>query len=489
MLTVVKSLLDEFHEVNITYCHWKSNGAIGGALSGEGDLDILVSQADASVACQVLCRLGFKRLTEPAGKAYPGIEHWLGYSEGESVFSHVHLHFRLLYGEQFIKGQRFRDEEGILRRRVFIQGIYQIRPADEMVLLFIRSILKVDFLWVLKKLSGVERRYFPTHILAEYGCLGQRLRSGELEEASEELAPGIRSSSLVDAVGKIADLGLFDIWRWRRRLRKELVFARRYSRIEHCAKFVRAYTELFLLKLHVAKKMKKQVYSGGMTVALLGADGAGKSSMVKELEKWLGRYLDVETVYVGTGDGKKGIALAVFDGAMMARNRRRKGKGEGSASRIRAKSWRSALGVSVGNIRAVLIARHRRSTVLRAQRYCNNGKIVFYDRFPQPFQRDYCDGPKIVRQGGALTSRLYRWEQRLYEELFSQFPDHCVVLMVDPGVSVARNRENQEATILAKNKVLGGLIEGRREHTIVVDANNDYGTVLSQLKKEVWAWL
>ena len=358
-----------------------------------------------------------------------------------------------------------------------------------MVLLFIRTILKVDFLWVLKKLTGVERRNFPEHILAEYGCLGQRLRTGELEEACGEFTPGIRSRALVDAVARISELGVLDIWRWRRRFRKELVSSRRYSRTEHVTKFVKAYAELLLLKLHVVKKAKKQLYSGGMTIALLGADGAGKSAMVMELEKWLGRYLEVETVYAGTGDGKKGIALGVFDGAMMARGKRRRETGTGSMSRSSTRARRSAMAVAVGNIRAVLIARHRRSTVLKAQRYCNNGKIVLFDRFPQSLQRDYCDGPKIVTQGGALTCKLYRWEERLYEELFSQFPDHCAVLMVDPGVSVARNKENHEGMIVAKNRVLSGLIENKRENTIVVDANRDYGTVLSQLKRVVWAWL
>ena len=43
--------------------------------------------------------------------------------------------------------------------------------------------------------------------------------------------------------------------------------------------------------------------------------------------------------------------------------------------------------------------------------------------------------------------------------------------------------------IVAKNRVLSGLIENKRENTIVVDANRDYGTVLSQLKRVVWAWL
>ena len=83
----------------------------------------------------------------------------------------------------------------------------------------------------------------------------------------------------MDAVARISELGVLDIWRWRRRFRKELVSSRRYSRTEHVTKFVKAYAELLLLKLHVVKKAKKQVYSGGMTIAVLGADGAGNPAL------------------------------------------------------------------------------------------------------------------------------------------------------------------------------------------------------------------
>ena len=210
----------------------------------------------------------------------------------------------------------------------------------------------------------------------------------------------------MDAVARISELGVLDIWRWRRRFRKELVSSRRYSRTEHVTKFVKAYAELLLLKLHVVKKAKKQLYSGGMTIALLGADGAGKSAMVMELEKWLGRYLEVEIVYAGTGNGKKGIALGVFDGAMMARGKRRRETGTGSMSRSSTRARRSAMAVAVGNIRAVLIARHRRSTVLKAQRYCNNGKIVLFDRFPQSLQRGLLRWSEDSDAGGSIDLQV-----------------------------------------------------------------------------------
>lgn len=255
--------------------------------------------------------------------------------------------------------------------------------------------------------------------------------------------------------------------------------------------FCRVYTLFILGKLNLYKKPKKQLYNGGKTIALLGADGAGKSTMVSELKAWLGYYLDVQTLYGGTGDGKKYLPLALFDTAVgLASSLRGKPPPVQSAASLGSgESRQGGMKVRVKNFRALLIARHRLNTVRDACRLSHNGKIVLLDRFPQPFQRGYGDGPKMIAPDDRAPSRIYNWELAAYERMFEHFPNTCFILMVDPVVSVARKPENDAKVIEEKNVVLNKIAALKDNQSIIIDANLSYNEVLKQMKCYVWSRL
>src|SRR5690606_19450198 len=62
-------------------------------------------------------------------------------------------------------------------------------------------------------------------------------------------------------------------------------------------------TKLLNQKLGTLIVRRRTPVTGGLTVVLLGVDGSGKSTHVKQLVKWLGWKLDVGYVYFGSGDG------------------------------------------------------------------------------------------------------------------------------------------------------------------------------------------
>lgn len=483
MLALVKSLLDTWHSNEVLYCHWKSNEAINRGLDGEGDLDILVSQQHIEKAYQALTSLGFKRLTERPHKAYPGIEHWLGLSCKEGTFVHVHLHFRLVYGEKFIKGHRFSNEQALLQRRILANGIYQISREDELIFLFIRSMLKIDFIWIIKKFVGLENNYFPQLIFKEYQFLLNEISEERVKQRKDDFIPSIDFDSMLYTIRHIERLNLFKIMHWRHKIFKSISMSSRLSRWGHFVTFLRVYLGFGLIKIGILKKPKKRLFTGGTTIALLGADGAGKSTMLKELNNWIGQYLDVEIRYTGSGDGNKSVALTLFDYVNALRKTRNKPTEQDISSPASNAGY---LKTGLKNIRAILVAKHRLSTISRARVQSNNGMIVLYDRYPQPFNRDYSDGPKVIDNGGFASKWLYQWELRIYEKLFSYFPDYCICLMVDPKVSVSRKGEDSEDTIEKKNNVLKTLLEMNKGKSSVVDANQDYETVLLKLKELAW---
>ena len=59
--------------------------------------------------------------------------------------------------------------------------------------------------------------------------------------------------------------------------------------------------------LHIETQNGKRLPHAGRIIALVGADGAGKTTLVSEIEKWLRGRIDVTTVYLGSGEGSQGF--------------------------------------------------------------------------------------------------------------------------------------------------------------------------------------
>src|SRR5690349_25177958 len=76
-LVIILSHMLAAEEIN--YCHWKSNVALDRSASGENDLDLLVSRADAGRFAEILCRLGFKEAFAPEADDLPGVRDYYGY--------------------------------------------------------------------------------------------------------------------------------------------------------------------------------------------------------------------------------------------------------------------------------------------------------------------------------------------------------------------------------------------------------------------------
>ena len=53
--------------------------------------------------------------------------------------------------------------------------------------------------------------------------------------------------------------------------------------------------------------MKKVLENGGCIIAFIGCDGSGKSTVSREILKWLNWKNDVEYFYMGSGNGEVGL--------------------------------------------------------------------------------------------------------------------------------------------------------------------------------------
>ena len=111
ILTLFRLLCQALAEEEIMYCHWKSNNALDRSASGDNDLDLLISRADAGRFTEILFRLGFKQTQAPFDKQMTGVSDYYGYDDQADKWVHVHAHYQLIMGHDMTKNFHLPIEE------------------------------------------------------------------------------------------------------------------------------------------------------------------------------------------------------------------------------------------------------------------------------------------------------------------------------------------------------------------------------------------
>jgi thymidylate kinase len=236
--------------------------------------------------------------------------------------------------------------------------------------------------------------------------------------------------------------------------------------------------------------------NGGMTLALVGADGAGKSTMSALLRKWLGWKLDVRTYYLGSKQPSRRSRALYMLFRMLRRShseltRRLDGR------RVPARRL-ARLRDHVLYLYHLSIGHDRFARYQEGMKQAMTGSIVIFDRFPLESIRTSArfrllDGPQISLdedESGVIARKLADAEQRLYQAM--RPPDVLLVLDVSPEVSLLRKPDHQEAAVEAKAQAINELIgmadlQDRGVNVIHFNADLPRETVLAQIQSRIWA--
>ncbi len=232
--------------------------------------------------------------------------------------------------------------------------------------------------------------------------------------------------------------------------------------------------------------------TGGLTVAVIGADGSGKSTLTEDLRRWLAWKISVRSFYLGS----KAPSAASRGSYLVFRAFRRAGTvvGPRLAERFPLATGRdlALAGHHLAN------ARDRGRRERQGRRDAAAGRVVLYDRYPLTafdprMDLRVLDGPKIAAFPRAARSPLLRLLAAAEERRYVRFrlPDHVVVLQVDPDVALARKPDHDRAAIEAKSaaaREAAALIAARlgAERVSTVDAAMPLGDVLRTTKARLW---
>ncbi len=470
-MSIIENLLVQLNESGVRYVHFKSNAHLDDNFTGASDFDLLVDRRDAGAFRQALLAHGLKQFEPTRYGVYPGVENWLAFDADEGVLHHFHVHFQLASGLELYKDYILPWAELILNSRILdgARGCYISDPNLEILLLLARMVIKTPFRGSFRARLGALP--VPDGMMMEFRDLLGRTERPKVEAFARRMFRGAGTHALLLQIVDEKDLTARRFVALSARMRAELRAARRCAPMR--AHFRSSHLKLKRLLDRQARleyPMRKKIDgTGGLIIAFVGIDGSGKSTLSRQVQRWLGKKIESRHAYLGSG--------AEADSRRMRPVRRLARGGKGP--------FRNALH---GMLYAMVAARLAR-TILRLNRYRLNGGIAVTDRFPQVQRPGVNDGPKLA---GYLSSRnplMRRWAG-------VESARYAIVQDVQPGLVIRMNisaqtsmqRHPEQTNIQVYEQKIAGLAQILFDRSIVVDVDGEQPLeqVLLEVKRIVW---
>jgi thymidylate kinase len=492
---LIQELCNLLRNEEITYCHWKSNDALDRSASGENDLDLLISRADETRFTEIVYRLGFKQAIAPAIKQMPGVLDYYGYASEEDKFVHVHAHYQLVLGDDMTKNFRLPIEKPYLESAAQ-NGLFMVPEIEfEYIVFIIRMMLK-HFTWdaILTrqgKLKTAERR--------ELEYLESKISRNRVNEILNEHLPFISVELFHDCTQSIKKSdSLWKRMRTAQRLQNQIkVYARHPLFDDVLLKLWRRTTLMFRRRI-IKSPLKYQLASGGAMIAILGGDGAGKTTAVNALHEWLSKDFDTAKAHIGKP--RRSWTTIAVRGILKIGNLLGLYPQDSSFQ----KTLKQQSLISPGYpwlLREVCRARDRFQTFKRAQHFASNGGLVVVDRYPHPLIK-IMDGPQTEqfltqlvdghlakkstspKKTSPTAKKLVEIEESYYEQIVP--PEAMILLRLDPEIAVERKTDEDPNSVRERSTEIWNL-DWRHLDTHIIDASKSKKEVLERIKYIVWS--
>jgi thymidylate kinase len=486
VLSVYARLIDALARAGVAWCYWKSSRRTAEALAGKTDLDILVGRASQHEARRVLLECGFRLFLPVADRADLTVECYLAHDEPSGQIAHVDLHTRLTLGGALLRTHWLPWEDALIRRAgpSADSGLPLLDPVSEAVLLVVRSSLELRWFGPImaRKWSLATRKFALDRAL-----LASRVEREAVRARAEELLGARIAAPLAEALFDPRPLQKqHDL---RRRVRQTVARFRTCGVLEAVLRgwwrgLRVAADALNRQLLHWPHPWNRRVRGGGAIVAVIGVDGAGKSTLVRGLREWLQSEVDVLPLYFGSGDGRPSWFLAPLKALLplasllVARKPRGSSRGELTDA---APSLGYALLLAIW---ATVLAVEKRAKLRAARQAARRGMVVITDRFPQDEIPDFNDGPLLPRLGYA-PRWLRAFEASCYALAREVRPDLVIKLVAPPELIASREATMDPHVIQSRTAAVGRLMLGGAGIT-TISASQPVAEVVRIASIAVW---
>ena len=484
LLDLVRDLCNMLTAEKINYCHWKSNVSLDRSARGENDLDLLIARSDAESFNVILYTLGFKEFYTSSENSLPGIRNYYGYDRKTLRLVHLHAHYQLMIGNDFTKSYHLPIEKPYLES-AHREGLFRIpAPEFELVVFTIRMMLK-HATW--DSILGKQGKLSPSE-QQELKYLSIVASMEKVYKILAEYLPVINADIFDGCLRAIQSKTRF--W-FRIRVSQQLLNA-----LRDCNRRTQI-TDIFLkgqrrIQTAFQRRLLKSISklrpsNGGMIIAFVGGDGAGKTTSVEHIEAWLSKHFNTQKIHLGKPTWstttilvramiKIGRIIGFYPFVTISTQEMLDPK----EIKFPGYPWM---------LREVCTARDRYLMYHKARQLASNGRIVICDRFPLKIIK-LMDGLYPVDAIANLfpqkiiVRNLARIVNKYYQSIL--LPELLIVLKVDPDVAVLRKADEDETFVRARSsEIWNSHFRGTKIR--VINANQDMQAVLSEIREIIWS--
>lgn len=495
---IINQLFNEMDKQKIEYVHFKSNVNLEYSFNDKGDFDVLVDSKNIDEMNIVLSSLQAKQVNTINDKKYPGVDNWLLFDAETGIIHHLHLHYQLMSGKQFVKEYSLPWTDIFLENRIIDSkwNLYIANPSLELVLLNTRTIIKAHLKDYIRALFGI----YSTHkyLQQERIALIEQINKEDVDSFLKETFPINYSKKLLEIMIK-PKLKSREFLKLSKIVRSELANSRRYNGVKSCRISTVRKIKYYLYRINRKKGYKlnkKTLMSRGKIIAFVGVDGSGKSTMATEINKWLGQQLESRRIYMGLGDGKTSLLASVL-------KRGRKVVGNNNKESINSKNYKAPKTISFWRnpilfIKKILliimlhsVEKDNYKKIIKMNKFRINGGIAVLDRYPQIEYPNRNDGPKIVFYKDIIKAKLFmnnmvKKEEKLMSIVKSIKPDIIFRLNITPDESMKRKQDQTDKSVVESK--INDLKSITFQDSLIYDINamQPYETELLEIKKMIW---
>ena len=487
-LAVIRQLFGRLHAADLRYCHPKSNEHVDASMQGFSDLDVLVQAGRSDDLQRILADTGFRRFQATALTAYPAVEDYLALDEATGRIVHLHLHHRLTVGQMYLKGYRLPWERELISTRQLDpeNGLYVAMPEMELLLLLVRDALKRRLRTTVSEWLG--RQPKKGDFAREFAWLTARTDHDAVAALAGRLI-GTKAEApmrrLLQSSASSQDRRAFAAL-----VRPMLKYHRSYGTVS--AALLLPVREVFWLfgglsrrRFHWAFPLRRISPRGGMVVAFIGSDGAGKSTLCADTVAWLGGKLDVVPIYFGSGDGPSSFLRMPLQFVRRLVDRRAASGSPGA----RRSGWRGWLRAVALIPWALSLSLEKRGKLRRMIRARNRGMMVVCDRYAQDQVQGFNDGrllDRLAHSPWRFARALAAWEARPYHDAQLDPPDVVIKLVASPSVALSRRPEMRAEEIELRIAAVRSLRFPDQTLVAEIDADRPFEEVSRSVRRVVW---